>query len=88
MGVVSRIMRYLRGTLDTCLCFLARDSKLKGFVDVDLAGDIDSKKSIIGFVFTLGGITISWGLNLQKVVVFSITKAEHVAMTEVTKRMI
>ena len=86
--VVKWIMRYLRGFSDTCLCFVARDLKLNGFVDANLAGDINSKKSIIGFVFTLGGTAISQGLNLQKAVVVSIIEVEHVAMTEVTKGMI
>ena len=57
-------MRYLRGTSDTCLCFGTSDLKLKGFVNADLVGDIDSRKSTIGFVFTLGGTAISWGSNL------------------------
>ena len=37
---VKWIMRYSRGTSDTCLCFGTNDLKLKGFVDVDLAGEI------------------------------------------------
>ena len=82
------IMRYLRGTSDTCLCFGTSDLKLKGFVDADLAGDIDSRKSTTGFVFTLGGTAISWGSNLQKVVALSTTEAEYVAMTEAAKEMI
>ena len=53
------IIRYLKGTSDTCLCFATRDLKLEGFVDVDLAGDSDSRKSTSSFVFTLGGTTIS-----------------------------
>ena len=81
-------MRYLRGTSDTCLYFGTSDLKLKGFVDVDLAGDIDSRKSIIGFVFILGGTAISQGSNLQKVVALSTTKAEYVTKIEVAKEMI
>ena len=75
-------MRYLRGTSDTSLCFAARDLKLEGFVDADSAGDIDSKKSTIGFVFTLGGIAISWDSNLQKIVALSTTEAKYVALTK------
>ena len=81
-------MIYLRGTSDTSLCFGTSDLKLKGYVDVDLAGDIDSKKNITGFVFTLGGTTISWGLNLQKVVALSTTETEYVTMTKAAKEMI
>ena len=36
----------------------------------------------------MGGTTISWGSNLQKVVTFSTTEAEYVAMTEAAKEMI
>ena len=85
---VKWIMRYLRGTSDTCLCFGTSDLNLKGFVDANLAGDIDSRKNTTGFVFTLGGIAISWGSNLQKVVALSTTEAEYVAMTEAAKEMI
>ena len=81
-------MRYLRGILDTYLSFGTSDLKLKGFVDADLVGDIDSRKNTIGFVFTLGGTTISWGSNLQKVVALSTTEVEYVVMTEAAKEMI
>ena len=40
--------------------------KFETAVDVDFAGDIDSRKSTTGFVFTLGGIAISWASNLQR----------------------
>ena len=39
--------------------FGTSDLMLKGFVDTDLAGDIDTRKNTIGFVFTLGGTAIS-----------------------------
>ncbi|RVW47730.1 Retrovirus-related Pol polyprotein from transposon TNT 1-94 [Vitis vinifera] len=59
-----------------------------GYVDADFAGDIDSRKSTTGFVFTLGGTTISWTSNLQKIVTLSTTEAEYVAATEAGKEMI
>ena len=86
--VVKWIMRYLRGISDTCLCFGISDLKLEGFVDSDLAGDIDSRKSTTSFVFTLGGTAISWSSNLYKVVALSSTEAKYVAMIEATKEMI
>ena len=45
--------------------------EMQGYVDVDFAGDIDSRKSTTGFVFTLSGTTISWASNLQKIVTLS-----------------
>ena len=62
--------------------------KLQGYVDVDLVGGIDSRKSTIGFVFTLSGTFISWASNLQKIVTLSTTKAEYVVVTEAGKEMI
>ncbi|RVW62119.1 Retrovirus-related Pol polyprotein from transposon TNT 1-94 [Vitis vinifera] len=85
---VKWILRYLKGSLDTCLCFTGASLKLQGYVDADFAGDIDSRKSTTGFVFTLGGTAISWTSNLQKIVTLSTIEAEYVAATEVGKEMI
>ena len=41
------------GFIDTCLCFTGASLKLQGYVDADFAGDIDSRKSTTGFIFTL-----------------------------------
>ena len=79
---------YLKGSSNTCLCFTGASLKLHGYVDADFSGDIDSRKSPTGFVFTLGGTAISWASNLQKIVTFSVTEAEYVAATEARKEMI
>ena len=47
------------GSSDTCICFTGASLKLQDYVDADFAGDIDSRKNTIGFVFTLGGTAIS-----------------------------
>ena len=103
MGVVSRymsrpgkqhweavkwILRYLRGSSNTCLCFTGASLKLHGYVDADFSGDIDSRKSTTGFVFPLGGTVILWASNLQKIVTLSTTKTEYVAASEVGKEII
>nr|CAN68815.1 hypothetical protein VITISV_001087 [Vitis vinifera] len=85
---IKWILRYLKGSLDTCLCFIGASLKLQGYVDADFAGDIDSRKSTTEFVFTLGSTTISWASNLQKIVTLSTTEAEYVAATEAGKEMI
>ncbi|RVW87096.1 Retrovirus-related Pol polyprotein from transposon TNT 1-94 [Vitis vinifera] len=61
---VKWILRYLKGLLDTCLCFTGASLKLQGYVDADFAGDIDNRNSATGFVFTLGGTAISQASNL------------------------
>uniref|UniRef100_A0A3Q7J8B3 Retrovirus-related Pol polyprotein from transposon TNT 1-94 n=1 Tax=Solanum lycopersicum TaxID=4081 RepID=A0A3Q7J8B3_SOLLC len=52
-----------------------RKVTLQGFVDADLGGDVDSSKSTSGYIYTIGGTTVSWMSRLQKCVSLSSTKA-------------
>ena len=81
-------MRYLKDSLETCLSFTAGGLKLEGFVDTDLARDIDSRKSTTRYVYTLRGTAVSWGSTLQKIVVLSTIKVEYVAALESAKKII
>ena len=56
---VKWILRYLRGTSKVCLCFGSGETMLDGYIDSDMAGDVDSKKSILAFVMTFAGGTVS-----------------------------
>ncbi|KAG6733210.1 hypothetical protein I3842_01G215700 [Carya illinoinensis] len=85
---VKWILRYLKGSSETCLCFSGERLEVQGYVDADLAGDIDSRKSTTGFVYTLGGTAVSWGSNLQKTVSLSTTEAEYIAVSEAAKEMV
>ena len=75
MGVVSRylnnprkehwkevqwILRYLRGTTSHALCFGGSNTVLQGYVDADMAGGKDNRKSTTKYVFNVGGIAASW----------------------------
>jgi hypothetical protein len=53
-----------------------------------MTGDKDSRRSTTGYVFTIGGTTVSWILKLQKVVSLSTKKADYVAATKASKEMI
>ena len=57
----------------------------KMLVDADLAGNVDIRRSTIGYVYTLGGTAVSWGSQLQKIVALSTNEAEYVATTEASK---
>ena len=54
-------------------------------VDANSVGNVDIRRSIIGYVYTLGGTTVSWGSQLQTIVALSTTEAEYVAITEANK---
>ena len=57
---VKWLLRYLRGTSSTSLCFGTGNVNLQGFVDADLGGDVDSSKSTSGYIYTIGGAEVSW----------------------------
>jgi hypothetical protein len=78
----------LRGTTTHALCFGGSDTFLQGYVDSDMAGDKDSRRSTTGYAFTIGGTTISWILKLKNVVSLSKKEAEYVAATKASKEMI
>ena len=65
-----------------CLCFGSGKPMLDGYTDSDMAGDVDSRKSISGFMMTFAGGVVSWQSKLQKCVALSTTEAEYIAITE------
>ena len=86
---VKWILRYLRGTSTHTLCFEGTHICLQGYVDADMAGDKDTRRSTTGYVFTIGGTAVSWASKLQNIVLLSTTvsttEAKYVALTEVSK---
>ena len=58
------------------------------FVDADLGGDVYSSKSTSGYIYTIGGTTLSWMSRLQKCVSLSSIEVEYVAIAEAGKEMI
>ncbi|KAG8500695.1 hypothetical protein CXB51_002843 [Gossypium anomalum] len=85
---VQWILRYLRGTTNVCLQFGRTKYGVIGYVDADFAGDLDRRRSLTGYVFTIGGCAISWKATLQTTVALSTTEAEYMAITEACKKAI
>ncbi|OAE30267.1 hypothetical protein AXG93_2956s1180 [Marchantia polymorpha subsp. ruderalis] len=54
----------------------------------DIAFAMDKRRSTTGYVFTLGGGSISWRSTLQKCLAQSTTEAEYVAAAEAAKEAI
>ena len=60
---VKWILRYVKGTVDKGLVFdrnKASTCDVIGFVDSDYAGDLDRRRSISGYIFTMCTSVISW----------------------------
>jgi hypothetical protein len=103
VGVVNRYMKntgeehwegikwipnYFKGTSTHALCFGGSNIVLQGYLDLDMVGDIYSRRITTRYVFTVGGTKISWILKLQKVVSLSITEEEYIFATKASKEMI
>ena len=78
----KHVLRYLRGNTRTLTYARTRPTlELVGYVDADWAGDVQTRKSTTGYVFTLGGTAIAWKTKLQPIVATSSTYAEYIAST-------
>jgi len=88
---VKWVLRYIKGTISVGLVF-KKDSTGKqksiGYVDYDYARDLDKRRSIMGYVFILSQLSVSWRSILQSTVALSTTDAEYMAMTEAMKETI
>jgi hypothetical protein len=58
--VVKWILRYLKGTSRSSLCFGRGDPMLQGYTYADYAGDANSRKSTSGYMMTYAGGAVSW----------------------------
>ena len=79
---VKRILRYLKGTSNLGLLYREdTPAEITGYSDADWAGDVGDRKSTSGYVFLLGGATISWKSSKQTCVALSTAEAEYVALS-------
>ena len=56
-----------------------------GFFDWDYGGDLDRRRSLSGYIFTLCNGAISWKATLQSIPTLSPTEAEYVSAIEGVK---
>ena len=85
------VLKYLKELQNVGLIYNSKISsclKVEGFVDLDYAGSLDTRKSLTGYVFTIYREAVSWKENLQPAVALSTTKAEYIAVTEAIKEVI
>ena len=76
----------MRGSSSICLRFGKTRDGVLGYVDSDYAGDLDKRRSLIGYVFTIGGYAISWKATLQSTVTLSTTETEYMVVTKACKK--
>lgn len=72
---VKWVLRYLRGSKDLCLLFTKdKEFRVTGYYDSDYAADLDKRRSISGYVFTVGGNTVSWKASLSMLLLYPLQK--------------
>ena len=76
-GTVKRGFAFDRNKADTY--------DVTRLVDSNYAGDLDRRRFISGYIFTMCAGAISWKASLQSIAALSSTKAEYVATTKGVK---
>ena len=80
---ITWLLRYIKGASKVCLTYTkGKEFAIEGFSDSDYAADLDRRRSLSGYVFRVGGNTVSWRSCLQPIVALSTTEVEYIALTE------
>ena len=86
LAAAYRVLAYVKGTLHQGLSWhdpgAGSQNKLSGWVDSDFASDIDTRKSMTGYLMVLNGGPISWKASRQGGVTLSSSGAEFVAASQ------
>ena len=83
---VKKIFRYVRGTSDVGLIYGGGMAcSVACFFDSDYDGDVNGRRSMADYVFTLGGSVVSWKATLQPIVTLSTIETEYMSLIEVAK---
>jgi len=84
-NAVKNVLRYLQGTVDYGIIYTdSSDVRLAGFADSDWAGNVDDRRSITGYAFSLGSGVITWSSEKQNTVSLSLAEEEYQAMCVAT----
>jgi hypothetical protein len=79
----QRVLRYLKGIYHFGLLFQCHvHAKAKGvrtYVDADLGGVLDRRRSTSGAVITMNGCAVLWGSKLHSIGATSTAEAEYIA---------
>ncbi|XP_045783756.1 secreted RxLR effector protein 161-like [Maniola jurtina] len=88
-NAVKKIFKYLKETKNYGLCYLSSTNhEILGYCDADYANDVDTRRSIRGYVFIKNGAAVTWSSQRQQTVALSTTEAEFMAACAATKEAI
>ena len=85
----KRVLRYLKGSRGRQLTLginSGNPNELTAYSDSDWGRDIDSRRSISGYVFLLGDSVIAWSSKQQSTVAASATEGEYMSGSYATRQ--
>ncbi|GJZ08491.1 zinc finger, CCHC-type containing protein [Tanacetum coccineum] len=82
---ITRVFKYLKGTMNYGLSYMGYPSVLEGYSDCSWINHVENSSSMSGWVFLLGGGTISWASKKQICITGSTMESEFVALAAAGK---
>jgi hypothetical protein len=77
---LERVMRYLKGTMSLGIHYTEYPTILEGYCNANWISDVDEIYATSGYVFSLGGGTVSWKSCKQTILTRPTIKAELTAL--------
>lgn len=88
---IQRFYQYLQAIKDLKIVYcgdLTKHPYLEVYTDADWAGNKETYRSTSAYIAMLAGYPVSWSLKKQTTVTQSFRKAEYIATSEATKKII
>ena len=86
----KRVMRYVAGTKNYGIFYPARpltSLTMDASVDSDWGADVETRRSVTGFVVTINGSPIYWRSKRQTIVSLSSGEAEYMALSSCAREV-
>ncbi|GKC93912.1 hypothetical protein Tco_1159354, partial [Tanacetum coccineum] len=83
--VITRVFKYLKGTMNYGLSYVGYPSVLKGYSDASWINHVEDSSSTTRWVFLLRGGTISWASKKQTCITSSTMEYEFVGLVVASK---
>ncbi|PHT38107.1 hypothetical protein CQW23_21680 [Capsicum baccatum] len=84
---MKRILEYLKYTQNYALHYNKYSAVLEGYSDANWITELNEVKSISGYVFTIGGGTVSWKSSKQTCIARSTTEFEFIVLDKASEKV-